>query len=216
MQAKKRQEQIKQRRTRRRKMVSFQTLSLAERRQVEEIKSDWIAGRRSSPSDLRNLKISRRTHDVKIKPLAQRLSKTFPGQKIEVLDEGAGRSSVKVDLMELFGENVNVTTTDLRPVGTKVDKVVGVVDLVKQFGKGKFHLVISTFGGVFYSPVPEKALFQVVSLLKPGGIGLVKINLSQERLSEIAKTFNINIIQSKFPHKLVFVKNFVKKKKRKR
>ncbi|MDP2973708.1 MAG: hypothetical protein Q8N60_01525, partial [Candidatus Diapherotrites archaeon] len=137
-------------------------------------------------------------------------------ETIEVLDEAAGRSGFKHELEKLCGGSVRVTTTDVRSGNGWPDKVVDVMDLAdnkKGFGKNRFHLVVSTVGGALYGPLPEKAIFQIVSVLKPGGIGVVSAKISNERLKQLAKRFNLTIKQH-YADSVVFSKNVGREKKR--
>ena len=101
----------------------------------------------------RNLADVEAEHGIKFKPVIKKLQTGFPKQMIEVLDEGAGRSSLKKELMRDF-ERVHVTTTDIRKwkrwLGLKREPDVraNVMDLTKVFGKNRFHLVVSTMGGL--------------------------------------------------------------------
>ncbi len=163
-------------------------------------------------------------HGIKFKPIIKELRKKFPDQTLEVLDEGAGRSSLKRGLLWRF-KDLHVTTTDICkgimwPMPKKPDVIVNVVHLVERFGENRFHLVVSTGGGAWRSPVPEKAFFQIVSVLKPRGVGIIATGIPKERLRQLAETFNINIQSFKSfesrgedcVNSIVFTKNTKKKK----
>ena len=122
-----------------------------------------------------------------------KLRKKFPEQQLVGLDEGAGKSTLAAELRAKFG--LTVVQTDARPdfFATETHKRVNVVDLVKHFGKGKFHLAVSSFGGVNYSPLQEKALYQLVSVLKQGGIGIVGCKIGPTDLFYLSKKLNITV-----------------------
>lgn len=150
---------------------------------------------------------------VMYKPIIEELRKRFPGERLEGLDEGGGASTFKKELMapKLSG-NIKVTTTDVRKLAT-VDAVVNVHGLVKRFGENRFHFVNSCFGGVAFSPCPQQALYQIVAVLKPGGIGVVTHAFSfapKEFMEKLAKTLNISIIKQPKSYSLVFKKNQAK------
>lgn len=225
MRARKRKAQIRQRQLRRRKNVSFRQLSVAERKKVAGQERRARADRWRSikePLDSDSLLEVEGWHSIKFKPILKKLRSRFQGEKIEVLDEGAGRSSLKHELMQPeFGGNLQVTTTDVRQGNGWPDKRVNVMNLVKEFGKNRFHLVVSTVGGGTYTPLGEKAIFQMVSVLKPGGIGIVSTNIPdkklvqvrEDRLAQLAKRFNITV-RKRHADSVVFSKNFGRKKKR--
>ncbi|MBN2067295.1 MAG: hypothetical protein JW744_02410 [Candidatus Diapherotrites archaeon] len=205
-----RKQQINLRRKRARKNVSFRALTGEERRRVEEqelsaIRDTWVRGK--DAFDVDGLLSVESLHNIKFKPLLQKLQKRFPFEKLGVLDEGAGRSSLKEELLRSeLGKGLRITTTDVRK-NVVPDRVANVLGLVGEFGKNKFHLVVSTAGGALYTPAGEKALFQIVSVLKPGGIGIVDTSISNERLHQLAKRLNFSI-QKIHSHSVVFTKNF--------
>ena len=221
MQRRQRIRQIRARQLRRRKNVSFKQLSLAEikavdRQGLEAIEKRWDG---EFSCDDRRMEEIEKDFGEKFAPLLGELSKRFPGPVIRVLDEGAGRSQLKGQLKKInAGKKIRVTRTDVREGFFWPDKVVNVIGLVKGdgkfrgFGKNRFHMVVSSAGGPAYSPVPEKALFQLVSVLKPGGIGLVNhAGISKKRIYELAKRFNITIRKKK-PRIIVFTKNYGRRK----
>ena len=61
--------------------------------------------------------------------------------------------------------------------------------------------------------VPDKALFQIVSVLKPGGIGIVSTPIMTRGLLQLAKRFNISI-QDTYGDSVIFTKNIGRSKKR--
>lgn len=103
------------------------------------------------------------------------LSKKFPGQEIRVLDEGSGFSSFSRRLEKEVGEKAKVKTfrTD---IDNKAPWAAHITpeELRKTFGDNSFHLVVSTYGGITYTPVSQKkALANVIAILKPGGIASI-------------------------------------------
>jgi len=217
MHKKKRKMRIKKKQLRRSKNLSFRVLSVGERKKVVEQEraaktSSWKSIK--EPLDMDSLEAIEGWHNIKFKPLLQNLRERFPGESIKVLDEGAGRSSLKHELTQpKFGGRLDVTTTDVRLGRGWPDKVVNVVDLVKEFGKNRFHLVVSTAAGGTYSPLGEKALFQIVSVLKPGGKGVVSTSLSNDKLASLSKRLNITI-KKNYAGNILFTKNIGIKKKR--
>ncbi|MCX6801674.1 MAG: class I SAM-dependent methyltransferase [Candidatus Diapherotrites archaeon] len=117
------------------------------------------------------------------------LSRELGQSRIHVLDEGCGCSSFHEALAkkveELSGSRVKakVTRTDVDRNRDHTDPHFGppakrfarpVIrspeQLVEKFGRESFHLVVSTFGGVMYTPVNRKrAIANIVEVLKPGG-----------------------------------------------
>ncbi|MCX6798619.1 MAG: class I SAM-dependent methyltransferase [Candidatus Diapherotrites archaeon] len=215
MNPKKRRMWIRQGQKRRRKNVSFASISHAERLEIakqarelyqSELFLSGVLG--AKLRDQRNLAQIEGLHRVKFKEVVERLRGRFPNQRLEVLDEGAGRSDFGNQLVSKeFAGNMNVTRTDIRS-WTQADREVNVIGIVEEFGKGRFHLVVSSTGGAHSSPLPEKALFQIVSVLKPGGIGVVSTPLAEaeKRLPQLAKRFNITIHQIN-AQGIVFTKN---------
>ncbi len=229
MHKKKRKMKIKQKQKRKSKDVSFQKLSVGEAKAVAEQESraklfrtrlEWFGAIGRNIAAIQHC-----IHGIKFKPIIKELRERFPGTTLEVLDEGAGRSSLKNSLLWRF-KDLNVTTTDicegkLWPMPKKPDKIANVLDLVKSFGKNKFHLVISTGGGAWRSPVPEKAFFQIVSVLQPKGTGIIATAIPKERLYQLAKRFNVTIQrirtlesrQGDVVNSVIFTKNSGRKKK---
>jgi len=215
MNPQKRRLQITQRQKRKRKNLSFSQVSLGEKKLVsaQEKKArqdNWKTVK--EPMDTDSLIDVEGWHNIKFKPVLQKLFKRFP-EKLEVLDEGTGRSSLKHELLKSeFGKKLNITTTDVRRGATWPDKKANIMELVDKFGKSKFHLVVSTVGGAMYSPLQEKAFFQIVSVLKPGGTGIVSTSIPKKRLTELAKRFNLSIKQI-YASSVVFSKNIAKGKR---
>ena len=217
----KRTRQIRQRQLRRRKNLSFQQLSADEAGAVAEQEMEAKSVRKrlrlfgAIGHDRRTIEVC--IHGIRFKSIIGKLRECFPNETLEILDEGAGRSNLKKWLMRRF-KGLRVTTTDVCegrwwPMPKHPDEIVNVLNLVKSFGKNRFHLVVSTVGGAWHSPVPEKAFFQIVSVLKPGGIGVVSAKISNERLKQLAKRFNLTIKQH-YADSIVFSKNFGRAKKR--
>jgi hypothetical protein len=143
MHRKKRKAQIRQRQLKRKKNVSFKLFSAEENREIAKQKKSArgdVWKYRKDKLDADTLVEVESQHGMKFKPLLKKLRAVFSDQKIEVLDEGSGKSSLKEELMEpKFGGNLHITTTDVRSGRGWPDKVVNVTDLVKEFGKNKFH-----------------------------------------------------------------------------
>jgi len=221
-----RKAKIRQKQKRGRKNVSLTNFSVAEKRAVaeqEETAKKTFWNSRSlgkcafSRTDRRTLKEVEQFHGIKIKPIIEKLFLRFQDETLEVLDEGAGKSSFASGLRKSFGKNLNVTKTDIRSSFFSKTTKVKVMGLVKKFGKNRFHLVFSTAGGAEYSSLSKKALYQIVSVIKPGGVGVVGTNLvfskTPLQLENLAKKFNITVKQLTGVG-IVFTKNIGRKKKR--
>ncbi|HZX19744.1 MAG TPA: hypothetical protein VFF13_01890 [archaeon] len=118
------------------------------------------------------------------------LSKRFPGETIRILNEGVGQSTFKRDLeRKLQGKvKMQIVTTDIQKAH-KPDVVAVPEELAKTFGRNSFHLVESTFGGVYHTPLfpPKKAISNVIEILKPGGLASVIIIMDYAIESELGK-----------------------------
>jgi SAM-dependent methyltransferase len=153
-------------------------------------------------------------HKIKFDDVFQKLFLRFPCQKIEVLDEACGYTNLKKDLrLKKYPKRLTVISSDIKKWGNTVDVVSNILGLEKKFGKNRFHLVVSTYGGASYSPLPEKALFQIVEILRPGGIGIISADIPRERLDSLAKRFNISYQSKERLETLIFTKNFARGKR---
>ena len=175
-------------------------LSEEEKRKAEEqeraaIEDSWITIKRES-LDADSLSEIESWHKVDFSTILRRIRRRFPRQRLEILNEGAGRSSLKKELLKPeFGGNMHVTTTDVRSK-VRPDEVVNVLELVKRFGENHFHFIVSSRGGMLYSPFPERALQQAVDVLKPNGIGVVSLGkIPKRRMKNIEGKFGIKILQ---------------------
>lgn len=112
-------------------------------------------------------------------PLIGRLRRMFPADVIQVLDEGAGRSSFAQELTDLsnrhFGVGaVHVLRTDLR-IKDEFGRPLHVIQstpeqLLKKFGASRFHLIFSTYGGLAHTQLSViKGFSNIFAVLKPGG-----------------------------------------------
>jgi hypothetical protein len=124
----------------------------------------------------RNIKLIEFEHGIEFEKIISELAKKFPGQTINALDEGAGLSRLHEQLQDhgkQLGIRVSTVRTDIDP-STGIKHLVPPEHLLKTFGRGKFHLVCSTYGGATYTLVrQEKALANIIGVLKEGGVGLV-------------------------------------------
>jgi len=221
MQPKKRKAEIRQRQKRRAKGVSFRQINHAEHKSIAQqreaaVKKTWKF------LDERSLTEIQSEHHVSFKSLIEKLRARFPGEALNVLNEGSGRDKLKQALKgKEFGGGIDVMNTDIRQGEGWPDKVVGVMGIEKEFGRKQFHLVVSTFGGGTYSPMHEKAFFQLVSVLKPGGIGVAKTRISEKRVLELAKRLNLKVMRIHRPLfgpvlSVTFTKNISKPKRRRK
>lgn len=214
MQPGKRRRQIQQRRLWRKKNRFFLRLSNSEKEMISD--QEWRARNDNwAVIEERGRDSVEAFHKISFKGIIGKLKAKFPKSIIQVLDEGAGRSSLKREILSDFGSSIDIITSDIRKydeLSDWPDKQANVMDLVKSFGRSRFHLIVSTYGGAFYSPLPEKALFQIVSVLKPGGIGIIHTTVSEKMLRELAGRWNISIIK-KYPSEVIFIKNISRRKK---
>lgn len=171
-----------------------------------------------NPIENRTLKQVEDLHGISFASLIPKLTRKFPGQRLQVLDEAAGKSSLARELRKDFGRSLKVTKTDIRRLLLRGVKNVNVIDLLERFGKNRFHLIISSGGGAYRSPLQEEALRQIVSVLKPGGIGAVSTTFAKDlgirrNPQKLENKFNIKIKWfTKGNHGFVFTKNLSGKK----
>ena len=112
-----------------------------------------------------------RAHRKDFTKITLELAKRFPGKKLIILDEGAGQSTFYRDLAEsLRGRvNIQVIKTDIQKEN-RPDFIAAPEELAKLFGKDKFHLIVSTFGGVNYTNISAlKAIGNIIAVLARGG-----------------------------------------------
>lgn len=212
---------MRQRRLRRKKNISFRQVSAAEQKLIKEQEIDWQPPLGAKTITDRSLEDIERVHSISFDGIFAKLFSRFARKKIYVLDEGCGGSNIR-DLDYLgkknYARNLEIFRSDFAMDGKHIDKKVNVLGLQSGFGNGAFHLVVSTYGGVAYSPLPEKALFQVVSVLVPGGIGIVTCGISEERLRALEKRFGIKINKTAKQgpedsnRTIIFTKNFGRRK----
>lgn len=129
--------------------------------------------------NFRNLKNVNNIHDTDFFETVRTLSKRFPGQTIELLDEGAGESTFGKELEEQADKIrqglVKVTRTDIRKLDPEM-VVASPEELLRVFGYNRFHLIVSSFGGTVYSKVRlSVALSNIIGCLKPGGMASICI-----------------------------------------
>jgi hypothetical protein len=134
-------------------------------------------------------------------PTLRHLRRKFPGETLQVLDEGSGGSSFGRELQEqavkAFGkESIRIFESDAYPrtkYGSGVHDLRTLVaatpeELVKEFGPEKFHLIVSTHGGINYTPLPKiKGLVNIAIVLKSGGEARIKISGTQLHAPKVLK-----------------------------
>lgn len=231
MHKKKRRMQIRHRKLRRRKNVSFKELSAKEFGLVKE-QAEWVS-KGVFGIDTRSLSQIRDKNKVPFKSIFENLRQRFPDQVLDVLCEGIGRSSLKEDLLRSTANlgKLNVVTTDIRAGEGWPDVHSNVFDLSRTFKRKRFHIVISAFGGPTISPMPEifghsktplleKAFFQVASVLEPGGVGVLLVgkNYLEGKLPSLAKRLNLSIKINKSiqweGRTIIFTKNIGRRKRK--
>lgn len=195
MQRKKRRMKIGQKQKRRRKNRFLRKLSSEELKQKES-QEKLVRTRfdtRKYDGDHYNertlMEVEKKLF-ISFDSLIEKLRTRFPGEKICVLDEGAGFSTLKKELESKY-KDLKVTTTDIR-YSCQPDVNSNVLDLAKKIGRGKFQLVVSTFGGATHSGNPEKAFYNIASVLSPGGIGVIHISKELDVFA-LAKRLNCTI-----------------------
>lgn len=164
-------------------------LSRKEKRTIEETKRSFD---RTEPAKYvapdRSLSDVNYHHQKDFARIIIELSGRFSGEKIMVLNEGAGQSTFKQDLeRELKGKvKMQIVTTDIQKAHNP-DAVTVPEELVKKFGRNSFHLVESAFGGVYHTRLfpPKKAISNVIEILKPGGMASVIIIMDHKIESEL-------------------------------
>ncbi len=121
-------------------------------------------------------------HGIKFMPVLKTLRNRFRSDPhICVLDEGAGRSTFLSELKEKADKEIGVNSIQCHATDVRVDLqenfpyvVAAPEELVKQFGPEKFHLIVSTMGGMYYSEVnPLRRLASLMRVLKSGGVAFV-------------------------------------------
>lgn len=181
MNARQRKTQIRQQQNRREKRRKLRTLTPEEWARVNEVKRNQHVYVKESRAGrgcftCRTLSAVNEAHEKDFAAIVESISKRFPNQTIEVLDEGSGESTFFKELPEKLKEKcaVNVTRTDIDPEiqSTQQSQVVhcNPEELFKRFGADRFHLAVTTFGGTNYTVGSQaKAIANIISVLKPGG-----------------------------------------------
>lgn len=213
---------INQRWLRRRKNLSFAQLGAGDKKAIEQQE------RAHSIRTARDFGTLADQSGLDFQKVIAEVKNRFPGETLEMLDEGGGENTYALSLRITSGQKLHVVKTDI-PGGFTFGSAVesNVNYLVKNLGKNRFHLALSIAGGLRYTPLVEKAFFQFVSVIKPGGIGVVFGNTKLAvTIKKLANRFNITIlpypnrynIYSPFPatteqYFVVFTKNIGRKKK---
>ncbi|MBS3061840.1 MAG: hypothetical protein J4215_04640 [Candidatus Diapherotrites archaeon] len=195
---KKRQQQIHSRQQRRQKRGQWLKLSAKEREEVRFQReyypkiSDYLQPDQRSIFGVSDL----HEHDFLEAVVSQRQKK--PNEPIHVLNEGAGRSTFSAELKQLanlFQIPVQVTETDLRPL-FRATKNVSPEEIVSKFGKKKFQVIVSTFGGFNYTRANRRhALVNFIQALSPGG--LASIVFMHQHLAAVSA--EVRQVQKRFP-----------------
>jgi len=126
---------------------------------------------------------------IKFQEEIGKLKKRFPRQKIEILDEGCGLSTLADELEQ---PNVHISKSDLvHSVSPKKFHKVSVHDLAKHFGKNRFHLIISTRGGVDWGGDYKNAIANIYATLKPRGKAFITATANSELMQKCAQDLGI-------------------------
>lgn len=160
-------------------------------------RSHWGDARHpESAGDMRSLAKTQELCRVDFSRLLRQLHARFRGEPLRVLVEGAGFSTVPEEL-ELWAKENQIPLAAVRSdvykardfktiaaginasgvlkgrgvaVGTSRYVKAESHELVSQFGKNRFHLVISVYGGLMYAQTNQKAAWEnVADVVKPGG-----------------------------------------------
>ena len=162
------------RREKRRKLVE---LTSNEKRRLSQFKIVnrailYLFGNIESNNSLDRIN---RIHKKNFALIAKNLHKKFPGETLVVVSEGAGRSSFGRELeKELTGEaRVEIIRTDLDQ-SVNPTFYVSPEELSKKIPANSAHIVESTYGGSTYTKISqEKAIANIIHILKPGGVASV-------------------------------------------
>ncbi len=140
----------------------------------------------------RTLAQAEQDHQVNFMRELLELKRHFPKERLEVLVEGCGQSSVPNELRQ---KGITVLATDIVPRGINANAApVSVNDLASQCGRNKFHMIISTRGGVDWGDSPEKAFANIFAVLKPKGkafITLTYLAQTKETLQKLGIPHNL-------------------------
>ncbi|HLC92806.1 MAG TPA: class I SAM-dependent methyltransferase [archaeon] len=138
----------------------------------------------------RNLEKIQRDHGVNFRKKVGTLKARFPKQRIEILNEGCGESSFAAELASEKG--IRITNSDLVDRHSQPNfHKVSVHDLARRFGKNRFHLVVSTRGGVDWGGDSRSSLSNIYEILKPGGEAYITQTWNFEYLLEVASSLGI-------------------------
>lgn len=127
-------------------------------------------------------------------PLIRRLRDRFPDEKLEVLNEGGGRSvfpdQLQQEANQVLGENnMRVTTSDIRPLYARPTFTAAATEqLVHSFGKERFHLILSTYGGPSETTLPFlRGFMNILGVLKRGGEARIRLGANDPQRNEKVK-----------------------------
>ncbi len=168
---------------RKKKKESAIKLSIADFRKLRKIKIRSDSATLGDIFSDRSLDEINQIHRMNILDYLQYLRRRFKNQTLEVLDEGARGGGLAKELQEKankeFGPNAaRVIAADIRNFTASGVQNVAAEELVKRFGKDRFHLIISTHGGGSYTQFEKiKVLSNIVAALKPGGMATIAMRL---------------------------------------
>lgn len=187
------------------KRQGLRRVSGSDRKRIKEAKEcvDIVQWSDGIVQDTRPLTEIESMHRVRFINRIEALRRRFKNERIEVLDEGAGNSSFARELREKaknkFGPNsIRITRTDTRTRGVPVLELVNTSPerLVETFGKNRFHLVVSTYGGIHHGKVKDlNILANIIEVLKPGGEARIFSHFMEDAaIEKIKKNFhNVSI-----------------------
>jgi len=163
-------QRLREKRRKNASLTQKERVQIARLKEISRIRGDYCSERVLADVN--------KEHKKKFEEIAKMLAAKFPGQVIEALDEGTGRRFFYRDLSSEsgLGENLRTTRTDIDKKHCEANGLVlaSPEELVSKFGRNKFHLVVSTFGGANYTQVsPAKAVANIIEVLKPGGMASI-------------------------------------------
>lgn len=166
---------IRQRQKAREKRGRATRLSEDERRKLHDfkIRGQWeiIHSRGNIKRSLADVNTE---HGRNFEDVVRGLARRFPKERIQVLDEGAGNSEFGTQLTERLKDEVDVSVEKTDINFPHLKQMVSPEELVERFGRDRFHLVVSTFGGTQYTTISRRrALANIIAVLKPGGIASI-------------------------------------------
>ncbi len=177
-----RRKQIRQSRTARKKRNQWLSITDIQAQHKRGTRELYAAIKKYPHPDKRDIGLISEFHQHDLFDTIRQMAREHPNEIIRVLDDGSGKSTFKSDvqnLADLFKIPVDVTSTDIRPLERGHANVTP-EEIISKYGKNRFHLIVSTFGGFNYTHIPKRhALTNFIHALRPGGIASLAIMSNQ-------------------------------------